>query len=255
MPTQAQTHTAATTLPINNHRGMRQRRPTPPVETNADSGAAATDGIMRERRSGLSAPVLLDSTPQHHGPVMKLHTPQLYSILPEFLKRWIRSISFLRFLCPSWKQRYIILCGAFLYKFSSTTSKEPKGSPFEIRSVEVSGASIDHVDGASQLGPGYGAIVTVSTLRRQHVYAVANKQEAQLWIRSIEEAKQAAITHQMGHANHIPYPTRWKHLDALGSNLVKSKERIKERMESSQLREMETSSFADGGPLPRGFHG
>jgi len=236
---------------------MRQRRPSPPVDVTATGASPpARDGVLRTSgRSGLSALTLLDSSPQQHGSVMKLHTPPLYSILPEFLQRWVSSISFLSFLCPSWKHRYLILCGSFLYKFSTATSPDPKGSPFDLESVEAGIASTDFVDAASQLGSGYRALVTVSTLRKQHVYAVANAEEARVWMQSIDQAKQEAITRRMGHANHVPYPTRWKHLDALGRSLVKSKERIRGRMESSQMREMEMSSFATGGSLPQGFHG
>jgi len=106
---------------------------------------------------------------------------------------------------------------------------------------------------AGSLPPGFSAVFSVSTLRRKHYYAVADKEEAMIWIRSLREAKQEQITRSMGHAKNMPYP--FEYFDNLASSLVKSKDRIRHRMEEANLREMEMSSFGEGGPLPRGYHG
>jgi hypothetical protein len=206
--------------------------------------------------AGLSANALIDADPQHHGVVLKLHIPILYSILPEFLQRIILSWSCLSFLAPQWKQRHLILCGSYLYKFNDRSSKLPKGRPFEIDGLQVdmvrAGRDIPEI---GNLPPGYAAIFAVSTLRRRQYYAVADEEEAMVWIRSIQEAKQATITRKMGHASNLPYPTSWKYFDSLGNNLVKSKDRIRQKMEESRLREMEMTDFAEGGPMPRAYHG
>ena len=75
-----------------------------------------------------------------------------------------------------------------------------------------------------------------------------------LWVRSLHEAKQEAITRNMGHAATVSYPSSWKYFDSLGKCLVKSKARVRERIEELRIKEMEMSEFS-GGPLPRGYHG
>ncbi|KAG7361293.1 PH domain containing protein [Nitzschia inconspicua] len=206
--------------------------------------------------AGLSVDALVDSDPQNHGVVLKLHIPILYSILPQFLQRIILSWSVFSFFAPKWKQRYLVLCGSYLYKFKNRTSTAPKGCPFEIDGLQVNlvqaGRDIPEI---GSLPPGYSAIFTLSTLRRRQYYAVADNEEAMVWIRSIQEAKQATITRNMGHASNLPYPTAWKYFDSLGKSLVKSKDRIRARMEESRLKEMEMTDFSEAGPMPRVYHG
>lgn len=221
-----------------------------------------SDSVMPSERvdlihpvgAGLAAKSMIDSSPQQHGVVLKLHVPLLYSILPEFLQKFILSFSFLSFLGPTWEQRYLILCGSFLYKFKDQTSEVPKGSPFTLETINV-----DIVAGGipefGNLPPGFSAVFLVSTLRRQHYYAVADIDEARVWIRSIRDARQETITRNMGHAAAMPYSNAWKYFDGLGRTLVKSKERIREKMDEYNMREMEMSTFAEAGPMPRGYHG
>jgi hypothetical protein len=205
--------------------------------------------------AGLSANALINSDPQCHGVVLKLHIPILYSILPELFQKIILSWSLLAFLAPQWKQRYLILCGSYLYKFKDRSSKFPKGCPFEIDGLHIDMVRTCDIPEIGALPPGFSALFTVSTLLRQQYYAVADNDEAVLWIRSMQEAKQAAITRNMGHASNMPYPSTWNYFDSLGTTLVKSKTRIRDRMEEVRLREMELTEFAETGPLSRAYHG
>lgn len=209
-----------------------------------------TESIVREQGSGLSAKALVDSSPQHHGVALKLHIPFFYNLLPVCIQRIMLLIG----INPTWRQRYLILCGSFLYKFKDQTSKTPKGSPFEVQTVTVKIATAEETREIASLPPGFSTIFTLSTLSRKHYYAVRDREEAMLWIRSLAEAKQELITRKMGHSK-VPYPKSWTYFDSLGGSLVKSKERIKKRMEHSRLQEMEMSNFTDGGPLPRGYYG
>jgi hypothetical protein len=204
--------------------------------------------------SGLSAKRLIEASPQHHGTVLKLHVPLLFSILPDFLKRLILSWSFLSFLAPSWKQRYLILCGSYLYKFSNQGSSRPKGSLFTVETTNAEMAGSRSFPEICQLPPGYTGMFCVSTLRRRHFYAVLDKDEALIWVRSMSEARQSSITRNMGHSEHMPYPKEWAFYDSMGKDLVKSSERIKERMDASRMREVEMSSIT-GGSMPSGFYG
>jgi len=208
--------------------------------------------------AGLSAKGMIDAAPQHHGSVQKLHIPLLYSILPSIIQRIILSWSCLKSFAPSWKERHMILCGAYLYKFKDASSTIPKGSPFDIKTLttDILRAS-DRDKNFSELGnipAGYTSIFTVSTLQRRHYYAVSDTEEAMLWVRSLHEARQEGITRNMGHASNVPYPSSWRHFDSLGKGLVKSKDRIKERMEKSGIEHMEMTPFPEG-QIPRGYYG
>jgi len=214
-----------------------------------------SESFVRDPGAGLSAKVMIESSPQQHGVVLKLHVPILYTILPEFIQRIILSWSFLSFLAPSWQQRYLILCGSFLYKFQDQSSTVPKGAPFEVESIGTEAVANKVFPELGSLPPGFSSVFSVSTLRRKHYYAVADSEETMLWVRSLQEARQEAITRNMGHAANVPYPKSWSHFNSLGKGLVRSKERIKERLERSNLREMEMTNFTEGGPLPIGYHG
>lgn len=210
---------------------------------------------IREHGSGLSAKGLIDAAPQQHGVVLKLHIPFLFNILPEFIQRFILSLSFLSFMAPSWKKRYLILCGSYLYKFKDQAASLPKGKPFEMEAIDFdlvrAGQSMNEL---GVLPPGFTAVFFVSTLGRRHYYAVADREEALVWVRTLHDARQATITHSMRHDTNMPYPPAWKYFDSLGRSLVKSKDRIRARMEEARLREMEMTNFAEAGPLPRGYH-
>jgi hypothetical protein len=231
-------------------------------ELRQRSGAASSkimeheiEPILKEQGAGLVAKALVDSSPQQHDIVLKLHIPVLYNIIPSCLLRIIRALDFLSICLPSWKQRYLILCGSFLYKYKDQSSQVPKGEPFHVETATAKIVMKEYSPHVGSLPPGFDTIFSVSTMRRKHYYAVRDNEEAMIWIRSMQQARQEAITRNMGHAQHVPYPKSWQYFDSLGKSLVKSKERIKERLEGARLREMEMSNFAEAGPLPRGYHG
>jgi hypothetical protein len=234
---------------------LRQRSSGASRDSSNNNMPNETDSFVREAGAGLSAKSMIATSPQQHGVVLKLHVPVLYTILPEFLQRIILSWSFLSFMAPAWKQRYLILCGSFLYKFKDQATNVPKGAPFEVDNLNVDKLGNASFPELGVLPPGFTAVFSVSTLRRKHYYAVADNDEGMLWVRSLQEAKQETITRNMGHSSSMPYPKSWSYFDSLGRNLVKSKERIRDRLDESRLREMEMTDFSEAGPLPRGYHG
>mmetsp|Transcript_10129 Transcript_10129/g.10850 ORF Transcript_10129/g.10850 Transcript_10129/m.10850 type:complete len:264 (+) Transcript_10129:20-811(+) len=209
-----------------------------------------------ELGAGLLAKSLIDSSPQQHGVVLKLHIPVFYSILPTCIQHFLLNFFPKLFdLCPSWKERYLILCGSYLYKYKNRSSSVPKGSPFDIESISVDIIHTDNnnnsdstiLSAIGQLPVGYTSIFVVSTVRRKHYYAVSNTEETMIWVRSINDARQDVITKNMGHATNIPYPPAWNYFDTLGKSLVKSKTRIKNRMEqydqTQQSNHLEMTEF------------
>jgi hypothetical protein len=213
--------------------------------------------------SQLTAPKLLKASPQHEGYVMKLHVSPFYSLFPQCLQRLIARISLFSFLAPSWERRYLILVGSFLYKFvDNSSNKGPKGSPFSLESIEVrlctDSTSVDDIGLAlDDLPPAWtNGVFTVSTLRKKHYYAAATREQAQMWISALRDARHEAIKRSLGHAPADSYPKSWEYYDSLGKGERDRKDRIHAKMEEQSLREMEMVTLGGaGGPIPQGYYG
>ena len=197
---------------------------------------------------------------------MKLRIPLLFSILPTFLQRIICRFSCLSFLAPRWERRFLILLGGYLYKFTNDAdpAKEPKGSPLPMRSVDINlldtaAQQLDY-DGASVAWemvppPACRGLFLVSTLRKKHYYATLTMEDAETWVNSLRQARDEAIKRSMGHAPADSYPAQWTQYDRRGQSLVDRKGRIRQRMQESNIRELELSSMTEGATAPRGYFG
>ena len=187
---------------------------------------------------------------------MKLHIPIFYTLLPGWIQKCIRY--FLKFLAPTWKSRYLIQIGGYMYKFADESSRAPKGSPVSVDEMDVHMLDDWHkdIDGISDVDslrlPHYEGYFCISTLRKRQYYAVATREDALVWVNTLRQARQDTITRTMGHARNQVYP--YEYFDALGSSLVKSKNRIRAQIEQTTLREMELTTMGTGGPIPRGYH-
>ena len=214
------------------------------------------------RPKPLSAPLMLQASPQHYEFVMKLRVPVFYSILPRFLQRIVCQFSCLRFLAPSWERRFLILLGGYLYKFTQDNdpTKEPKGTPVAIDTVDINLINLydddenyhDHI--LFSPPPACQGLFQVATLRKRHYYATATAEDATTWVNALRQARQEAIKRHMGHAPTESYPPRWKSYDALGKALANRKDRVRRRLHESRLKELELSSL-DGAVAPRGYYG
>ena len=239
---------------------IRQRKSNAPIMTTTPSSSS-------RRTVALSAPQMLQASPQHYEFVMKLRISAFFSILPGFLQSLICRFSFLSFLAPSWERRFLILLGGYLYKFTNDAdpTKEPKGSPLDISCVDINLLDADrvvpgHEDAAlalSLLPPpgGCQGVFVVSTLRKKHYYATTTVQDAETWINSLRQAREEAIKRSMGHAAAESYPSQWTYYDRLGKSLADRKDRIRRRMQESRLQEIEMSNLTEGGAAPRGYYG
>jgi hypothetical protein len=214
---------------------------------NAASSLEESPSIMApEIGKGLSAPSLLKSAPNHAGPALKLHVPLLFTLLPTFLQRFVSYC--LPFLAPSWKPRFLVQIGGYLYKFENDSSKTPKGSPIPVDAVDV------HIfNDLSQLKTvlpaNYSTVICISSLRKESYFALPTKQEAQVWLNTIQQARQENVRRKMGHAAGVPYPHQY--WDTLGESLCKTKDRIRQRVQESEMREMEMVSMEPRG----GYYG
>jgi hypothetical protein len=238
------------------------------------SNDSHTVDISRDATASLTLPNLLKAFPQEHGIVEKLHCPTLYTLLPRCIRRLLCRIpAFRRRLVPKWRVRYLILVGSYLYKFdalamnNASAAEPPKGSPIKVSSmsnvrivdsdsifldsdIRASGFNpIDSVEGDKRT---YFAIDKVS------YFAVPRRAVASTWVQSLQTARHESITREMGHAPPDSFPQIWNYYDSLGRQLSQSKERVKARISSSNMRAMEMSTLmtagGGGASLPRAYY-
>jgi PH domain len=218
---------------------------------------------------GLSLESMKASSPQNMGFVLKLHIPILYSFLPRFIQQLLNRaaarFTFFSSFVPTWKRRYLILLGGYLYKFDTDNDKShPKGSPIPLDGLNVhlvtsiheydfGGVTINELGLPSNHNRG-GGIFYVSNINKTTYYACTNADDAQTWVNSIREGRQETIKRNMGHSINDSYPKIWDHYDTLGKSLTQSKHRIRTRIEQQKLNDMELVSIS-GGPVPRGYYG
>jgi len=206
-------------------------------------------------KSGLGAQLLLKSSPNHSGSVLKLHVPLLYTFLPEYIQNWITPDGYVTYMfAPQWKERELILCGSYLYKFLNMKSTSPKGTPIELRGVTAKVIE-EGDDDLHELGlesvmenlpTGIEAMFAINSYGKQRFFAAASREEALTWVNSIREARQESITREMGHSK-VPEVESWKYFDGLAKNLIEKKERIRKRQDDSLNRQFEAGSL--GGAL------
>ena len=207
------------------------------------------------KNNGLQAQLLLGASPSHYGTVLKLHIPTAYSLLPDFLQKRVSAESYISYIiAPTWKERELILCGSYLYRFLTLSSRSPKGTPIALKGVSarIIDSEDDDIDGdgleaiMENLPPGVNAIFALSSFGKSRYFAVATREEAVTWVNSIREARQESITRSMGHSK-MPYPKSWNYFDRVAATLIKKKERMQLRNRQSINTEFENASI--GGAL------
>jgi len=227
----------------------------------------------------ISASTLLNSSPTHDGQVMKLNIPLFFTFCPS----WFQKILF---FCPSplrptWKKRYLIQIGKYVYRFSNSNSPSTdgvpsqmtqKGSPIPLDKIQAKVVDANHYGMATSKSRGVNmdeniallqhlpsycdGFFSITTSGQTKYYAVSTKEDAVTWVNSILEGRQASITNSMGH-DQRPYPKAWKYIDQRGDAILQKKVRIKDRIRSIEKREMEMTEMSHGmtGAMPRGYFG
>lgn len=227
---------------------------------------SSTESVKKQQsslpRQGLTCSSVLGANPQEHGLVHKLHVPLVYEILPEIIQKLISLVWFLAFyLAPRWKPRYMVLLGSYLYKYSAKQDAEkserlPKGAPISVEAIDVNVLEPKELPWLPNLPNGCEYIVSMQSVSSTTYFAVSDREQAQVWVNSMREAKQEAIKRRMGHSPNGSYPQSWAYFDSLGKDLVKRKARIKRKMQGQNMRELEMDPMSvNGGPSPRGYYG
>jgi hypothetical protein len=222
----------------------------------------------KNKGAGLCYDSLMAALPTQTGQVLKLGVSALFLFLPAFVKQWILKWRCLAMLRPTWKTRRLILLGRFLYKFDGETKDDDVagrnvGAPIDVLDIEVSlveSAEAERFDISECLSilPDWAAdsvVIRVATFRKTYYFACPSREEALVWIRSLQDARHETIRRAMGHTDVGSHSKSWEYFDSLGQRAAATNERIRLRMESNNLRELEMSNFMDSGPLPRGYFG
>ena len=197
--------------------------------------------------SRLSAPALLAASPIHAGVAMKLHVPVLYEALPATVQ-WILSRCGPRSWLPQWKRRYLIALGEYLYRFKDQDGAAPKGSPLPAATTEsrIAPHEEEHSELSSVFGvfpEGFNTVFAVSSVGKTQYFAVESQEEARVWVNSLRQMRDGAITRKMGHSASVPYPAEWTAFDFSAKRLASQKDRIKRRLAAMDRKEQEMVSM------------
>lgn len=218
-------------------------------------GADPTNMVNYEE-SHLSARALLAASPIHSAPAMKIHVPAMYTFLPA-TAQWFLSRCCPRSWSPQWKRRYLIALGEYLYRFKDEDGSSPKGAPIPAATTDARIITSNDVEDGEfspvldVLPDGCNAVFEVSSIGKTQYFAVESREEAMLWVNSLRQMRQDAITRNMGHSKDIPYPKEWKSFDASAKRLKDQKARIKSKLEAMDRKEQEMRSLG-GGSAPMG---
>jgi hypothetical protein len=122
--------------------------------------------------SKISAEETLLNKPSKHGYVQKKSNSFLVYCLPCFYSQY--------------QPRYLVLVGAYLYRFKNPTADSTKGIPIPIEDVSIAMLDSDSFE--------------VKTIRKSYVFIVGNETERNEWMEAIKQRKHLAIKERMGHA-------------------------------------------------------
>ena len=238
-----------------------------PVTNDTFSRSASSTGQRASRKAdALAASNLLKSNPSHIGQVMKLDLPLFYSIMPSWVQRILRYLPSPFRL--SWKKRYMIQIGKYLYRYqidsdvgihgmSEGSKMKLKGTPILLSTLDAkplvqttyglqTANHDDIIAFASDLPPFCSGFFSITSDGETRYYAVSSVEEANTWIHSLRQGRQANIELSMGHDKR-PYPESWRYIDAMGEERFRRNRRVKDLIKNSERREIEILETMDGG--------
>jgi hypothetical protein len=253
--------------PVASELPLEQRQVIPhPVASDDEEDEDEVNEVFGNS-SGLGAhDMIRKGSPTHHQAVIKLHVPYAYQFLPTYMQRWIMCTACLaehKWLAPKWKVRYLILTGNYLYRYKNEYSTTPKGMPILVEHSKARMVIINDDEGgenAEEEGiqfaldrlpvgtQGVFAVQVYGPDAKTHYYGVPTVEDARVWVQSLQQSKQEAITTNLGHSK-LPQPKSWAYYNKLGDRYVERKERIKARIAEYNTREMEMTAMSTGVPL------
>lgn len=120
----------------------------------------------------ISVEEALVNQPLKHGYVLKKSNSFLVYCLPCFYSRY--------------QPRYLVLVGAYLYRFRNPSSDSVKGIPIPIEDITI--VKLD------------SNTFELKTIRKTYTFVTNSETDQNEWIESIKQRKHLAIKERMGHA-------------------------------------------------------
>lgn len=168
---------------------------------------------------GLRAQTLLQASPTHSGKVLMLQTPTT-----GFVSKIVTN---------QWRERELILCGNFLFRYTNSNSRKPRGTPMDLyktqsRIIDEDSDEFKNFNFGSistQLPIGIDTIFCVKSMGKSYFFA-AEHEDAITWVNSINQARLEAIKRSLGHSRYS-YPEMHKCIDELAGIYIRGKEKMK----------------------------
>lgn len=129
----------------------------------------------------------------------------------------------------TWKRRYFVVKGGYLFRFGKAGAAKPKGTP-----IPLDGATI----GAAPDDEGDETCLEVSTVRKSCILRAPSVEERDEWIRLLRVAKRQAIKVSMGHV-HLADDERTA--ADLGAEMVQAQ--LRREAEETRKQSMEIASL------------
>ena len=127
---------------------------------------------------------------------------------------WLRKRSTKFYCFSTWKPRYFVIRGHFLFRYSHPNDSQHKGAPIDLTEVTV-----DVTDPANHA-------IRLSTLSKDWIVAADDDAEMSSWIAGIKRAQQIAVKASLGHT--VESPTSQSY-NAIGRSAVTQRQRRYER--------------------------
>lgn len=116
-----------------------------------------------------------DITIHHAHEVGIIECPSADSLGEPAYSGWLEKKGFKCGCFPSWKRRWMILQGGYIFKFEGTNSKKPTGLPIPVLDITAGVAPID----PKAKGGAHHAILHISTLRREYIFGSDSQDDLQ----------------------------------------------------------------------------
>ena len=153
-------------------------------------------------------------------------------------------------MCPSFKARYLVHLGSYLYRFRNESSSQPKGKPIILQSIETA-ANINIDTATMQLSngctidefpDGCKSLFVVQTFGKTQYFLVSDYENASAWVNSLCQGRQESITRSMGHSR-VPYPKTWDYFDKRAKGLVQKMTELNAKLNQARTRDLELTSL------------
>lgn len=120
-------------------------------------------------------------------------------------------------LCPSccgpvYRRRFMVLKGAYVYKFGSEHASRPKGTPIAVEAATVERAVLENEPEEPER-----PLLRISTLRKEWLVRCESEADADAWVVAVRGSRRRVIRERMGH---VPMDADDVDANAAGQKLV-----------------------------------